>query len=130
MARHYIALDVLQMLDSVSEEEFEGYIDENYESSENEVETEVNSSENVSDIDYEHEQSVYNVSEVCSDKSNSDSLVIIESADSAHPQDDPTSSCSSGCSTSNSCHPQDGSTCSSSSSCSIFWILASYFNFW
>ena len=42
MARRYSTLDELQMLDSESEDEFDGYIDENYESSENEVETDVN----------------------------------------------------------------------------------------
>ena len=50
-------LDVLQMLDSESEDEFDGYIDENYDSSENEVETEINDTENVSDIDEEYVQS-------------------------------------------------------------------------
>ena len=39
MARRYSATDVLQMWDSESEDEFDRYIDENYESRENEVET-------------------------------------------------------------------------------------------
>ena len=45
---------------------------------------------------------VYNVSEVYSDNSNSDSLAIIETSDSSHLQYGSTGSSSPGCSTSNS----------------------------
>ena len=58
------------MLECESEDEFDGYIDENYDSDENEVEFEVTDIDNGIEIDEHCEEIEYTTTTVCLDSSD------------------------------------------------------------
>ena len=74
------------MLECESDDEFDGYIDENYDSDENEVEFEVTDIDNGIEIDELCEEIEYTTTTVCLDSSNNVSLDAIESSISSCPE--------------------------------------------
>ena len=86
MAKQYSASEVVQMLECESDDEFDGYIDENYDSDENEVEFEVTDIDNGIEIDELCEEIEYTTTTVCLDSSSNVSLDAIESSISSCPE--------------------------------------------
>ena len=78
MAKQYSAAKVVQMLECESKDEFDRYIDENYDSDENEVEFEVTDIDNGIEIDEHCEEIEYTTTTVRLDSSNNVSLDTIE----------------------------------------------------